>query len=112
MTIPLATLVLTFLAGLLGGNAFPHFVGGITKQEYPNVFGNGPGTNLVFGWVGLVIASVLVYYADVQQFALGSLLIGSAGVLVMSLFHARVGAFGKRSPSNNQRTLVTQNDRG
>ena len=101
MTISLETVVLAFLSGVIGGNAFPHFVRGITREAYPNVFGNGPVTNVVTGWAGLVIAAALAYYANFQHNPLESLLIGSLGVLLMGLFHARVGAFGRSGLRRN-----------
>ena len=47
-------IILSFLGGVMGGNAFPHFVRGITKRRYPTRLGNGPVTNVVAGWAGLV----------------------------------------------------------
>jgi hypothetical protein len=41
------TLLLAFIGGVLGGNAIPHFIRGITRQRYPNVWGGGP--NVVAG---------------------------------------------------------------
>jgi hypothetical protein len=35
------TLLLAFIGGVLGGNAIPHFIRGITRQRYPNVWGGG-----------------------------------------------------------------------
>jgi hypothetical protein len=51
-------IILSFLGGVMGGNAFPHFARGITKKPYPNRLGNGPITNLVAGWAGLVLAAL------------------------------------------------------
>jgi hypothetical protein len=44
----------------MGGNAIPHFVKRITKENYPTVFGNSPVPNLLAGWAGLVITALLV----------------------------------------------------
>ncbi|TVT52480.1 hypothetical protein FNH05_12895 [Amycolatopsis rhizosphaerae] len=88
-----------FLAGVLAGNAFPHFVRGITRRRYPSVMGNGPVPNFVAGWASLVVAGLLGYWAGpVQHPALlfGSL---SSGVLVIGLFHAGPGAFGRKEPA-------------
>jgi hypothetical protein len=43
------TLLLAFIGGVLGGNAIPHFIRGITRQRYPNVWGGGPVPNVVAG---------------------------------------------------------------
>jgi hypothetical protein len=44
----------------MGGNAISHFVKGLTKENYPTVFGNSPVPNLLAGWAGLVVTAVLV----------------------------------------------------
>jgi hypothetical protein len=90
------TALLTFLAGILGGNAIPHFVKGITRERYPTVFGASPVVNLVVGWTGLVVAALLLKTADVGAHAIAAALTGSLGLLVMGLFHAGPGAFGRR----------------
>ena len=43
------TILLSLLAGAMSANATPHFVKGITKEPYPNVFGGSPVSNLVAG---------------------------------------------------------------
>jgi hypothetical protein len=57
------TIVFSFLAGILGGNALPHFIKGITREGYPNVLGGSPVVNLVAGWAGLVITALLAHWA-------------------------------------------------
>ena len=89
------TALLTFLAGILGGNAIPHFVKGITKERYPTVFGASPIVNLVAGWTGLVAAALLLHAAGVDTHAGVAAIAGPLGVLVMGLFHAGPGAFGR-----------------
>jgi hypothetical protein len=89
------TIGLAFLAGVLGGNAVPHFVKGITKETYPTVFGSSPVVNLLAGWSGLVFAALCVAGAHVGRhpgWAVGS---GALGVLLLGLFHARIGAVGR-----------------
>ncbi len=56
-------LLLWTLIGVLGGNAVPHFVKGITKERYPCVLGNGPVPNFVAGWLGFVLTLLLVRLA-------------------------------------------------
>jgi hypothetical protein len=72
-----------------------HFVKGITKETYPCVLGNSPVPNLIAGWAGLVIAAVFAGYADYQHYALQTLLAGAIGALLIGLFHAAIGAFGR-----------------
>ncbi|MFV2171979.1 hypothetical protein ACFHW2_15510 [Actinomadura sp. LOL_016] len=44
-----SAIVLGLLGGVMGGNAVPHFVRGITRRSYPCALGNGPIPNLVAG---------------------------------------------------------------
>jgi hypothetical protein len=90
------TLVLGFVGGMLGGNAVPHFVRGITKQRYPNLWGGGPIPNVVAGWGGLVLAAVLLHAAFAAREPLWPFCAMALGVLLMGLFHAGPGAFGRR----------------
>ena len=91
------TIILSFLAGVMGGNAIPHFVKGITKENYPNVLGNSPVPNFLAGWAGLVLTALLVYWADVARNPGWSFVAGALGVLLIGLFHAWHGAFGRKS---------------
>ena len=90
------TALLTFVAGVLGANAIPHFVKGITRERYPTVFGASPVVNLLVGWTGLVVAALLLHVAGVDAHAGAAAIAGSLGVLVMGLFHAGPGAFGRK----------------
>ncbi|MDN3354322.1 hypothetical protein [Actinomadura sp. DC4] len=89
------TIVLSLLGGVSAGNAFPHFVHGITKKRYPNVTGNGPVPNLVAGWAGLVIAALLLHWAHVLRHPEAAFGAAAVGVLLIGLFHAGPGAFGR-----------------
>jgi hypothetical protein len=91
------TVMLSFLAGVMGGNAIPHFVKGITKEPYPNLLGNSPVPNLVAGWSALIITVVLVDTAKVESYPVWAFLSGALGVLLIGLFHAWHGAFGRKS---------------
>lgn len=93
----LSDVILIFLAGVFGANAVPHFVKGITKESYPCVFGNTSVPNLLAGWAGFIVTVLLVYLADVKHYFFASLISGSLGVLLIGLFHAKIGAFGKSS---------------
>jgi hypothetical protein len=89
------SLILDFLAGVFGANGVPHFVKGITKETYPCVLGNSPVPNLIAGWASIVIAAVFAGYADREHYALPVMLAGAVGALLIGLFHAAIGAFGR-----------------
>jgi multisubunit Na+/H+ antiporter MnhB subunit len=93
------TMVLSFFAGVFGGNAVPHFVKGITKEPYPNLFGNSPVPNLIAGWLALVLTALLVHWARLESAPAGAFVTGALGVLAIGLFHAWHGAFGKKEPA-------------
>ena len=88
-------IILSFLGGVMAGNAFPHFVRGITKRRYPSRLGNGPVTNVVAGWAGLVVAALLLSWAHVGQHPVWAFGAAAVGVLLIGLFHAGPGAFGR-----------------
>jgi hypothetical protein len=90
------TVFLAFLAALVAGNGIPHFVKGITKESYPMIFSNMPIPNLIVGWLSFVIASVLVYFAKVSHYPLAAAMAAATGLLLIGLFHAGPGAFGKK----------------
>ncbi len=91
----LVKIVLSFLAGVFGGNALPHFVKGIMHESYPNVFGGSPVSNFLAGWFGLVATAGLLYFAHPASHPFASFAAAAVGVLVMGLFHAGHGAFGR-----------------
>lgn len=90
-------ILLGLLGGLLAGNALPHFVRGITRRDYPCAFGNGPIPNLVAGWSGFVLAALVLWWADLPAHPVAAFASVSAGVLLIGLFHAGPGAFGRRT---------------
>ncbi len=89
------SVVLSFLVGVLAGNGIPHFVRGITKERYPCMLGNSPVPNFLAGWIPFVLAGVLAQYIDLQHFHAATLIVGVIGLLLIGLFHAGVGAFGR-----------------
>jgi hypothetical protein len=91
------TAIIAFLAGIFGANGVPHFVRGITKESYPCVLGNSPIPNLIGGWGSFVVAVTILYWANVREYPLSSRVSAALGVLLMGLFHAGGGAFGRRS---------------
>jgi hypothetical protein len=84
------------LVGVLFGNGVPHFVRGITKQNYPCMLGNGPVPNLIAGWLSFVLAGVLARWIDFDTQRDILLMAASLGVLAIGLFHAGIGAFGRK----------------
>lgn len=89
------SIALGLLAGLFIANGIPHFVKGITHDRYPTVFGSGPVVNLVAGWSGIVIGTLLLVAADLPAEPVAGGAAVAVGVLLMGLFHAAAGAFGK-----------------
>src|SRR5258708_38262780 len=91
------TIILSFFAGLMGGNAIPHFVKGITKETYPNMLGNSPVPNLEADWTALVITSLLINRARVVRYHEWGFVFITLGVLLIGLLHAWIGAFGRNA---------------
>lgn len=89
-------LFLWLLIGILGGNAIPHFLKGITKERYPCVLGNGPVPNFIAGWAGLVLTSFLVRLALNGRVSDADFIVGFVGLLLIGLFHSAIGAFGRK----------------
>lgn len=96
----LPTVLLSVLSGVIGGNALPHFLRGITRRRYPSALGNGPVPNLVAGWVGLVLAALLLAWAHPAGHPAWSFGAAAVGVLLIGLFHAGPGAFGRPEPAS------------
>ncbi|MFF0339898.1 hypothetical protein [Kribbella sp. NPDC004875] len=86
-------ILLTFLAGLMGTNGIPHFVLGITGREFPNVTGNSAVNNALGGLAAFLIAGVLLAVARLGDHPWPALIAGAVGVVAMTIFHARRGAY-------------------
>ncbi|MGI8328381.1 hypothetical protein ACRYCC_00345 [Actinomadura scrupuli] len=86
-----------FLAGVFGANAVPHFVKGITKEPFPTPFGPSPVVNVIGGWAMFLLAGSLLYWAHADRDPGAVAASGALGVLLMALFHASIGAFGRRA---------------
>ncbi len=95
--------ILVYLAHFFGGvflaNGIPHFVSGVCGKPFRTPFvrmsagGNSPTTNVVWGWLNLLVAYLL--FLDVGPRYLGSLpdtVASAAGVLLTGLFLARIFA--------------------
>jgi len=89
------TLVLSFVAGVLGANGTPHFVKGIVREQFPSALGNTPPANLVAGWAMYVGTAVALAYAHPTHHPAAAIIAAALGVLPMGLFHATFGAFGQ-----------------
>lgn len=87
------TMVLAFLAGVLGVNAFPHFAKGMMGEEFPNVLGNAPVRNALAGASGLIMAVALGYWADLPAHWWPGFAALCVGGLIMTVFHGMRGAF-------------------
>ena len=92
--------LLMFVVGLFGANGVPHFVKGITRSPYPMVFSNRPVPNLVAGWASLVVAGLIWMAARPESVPVPAFVGCAIGVLLMGLFHAGPGAFGRKDSSN------------
>lgn len=90
------TMALALLGGVIAGNGLPHFLRGITRRRYPCAFGNGPIPNFVSGWAGLVLGAVVLASAHLDRHPAPSAVGVGIGVLLIGLFHAGPGAFGRR----------------
>jgi hypothetical protein len=88
-------IVFSFLGGVLAANGYPHFTRGITRKRYPSALGNGPLPNFVAGWVLFVLAALLFYLAHPARHPGWAFGAAAVGVLLMGLFHAGPGAFGR-----------------
>ncbi|HEY3559234.1 MAG TPA: hypothetical protein VGL05_17305 [Kribbella sp.] len=86
-------ILLAFLAGLMALNGVPHFVTGITGHEFPNLTGNSATNNAVGGLAAFAIAAALLATAHVGEHPWAALIAGASGAVVMTVFHARRGAY-------------------
>jgi len=89
-------LLLWLFIGILGGNAIPHLVKGITKESYPCALGNGPVPNFIGGWLSFVLALGLAHLALKSRASDLDLIVGLIGLLLIGLFHSGIGAFGRK----------------
>lgn len=91
-----------FASGLFGANALPHFVSGITRSSYPMIFSNRPVPNLLAGWTSFVIAGLFWMAARPESYPVPAFIACAIGVLLMGLFHACPGAFGRKNADRDQ----------
>jgi hypothetical protein len=91
-----STLILSFIAGVFAANGTPHFIKGITKEQFPSVFGTSPTVNLIAGWTMYVLTAILLAAAHPSHHPTATLTATATGALLMGLFHATIGAFGQK----------------
>ncbi|HET6504877.1 MAG TPA: hypothetical protein VFG87_29350 [Amycolatopsis sp.] len=101
---PWLAIVLGFLGGLMAVNSLPHFIKGILHESFPMQFGNTPIRNAIAGFVGLVVAGVLLYFANIPAHSGAALIAMAIGGLLSALFHANGGAY--RVGEKNARKAV------
>ncbi|MGC1778627.1 MAG: hypothetical protein WBB34_11815 [Xanthobacteraceae bacterium] len=90
-----------FFVGVFLANGVPHFVQGVCGNKFQSPFASPPGVgessaivNVIWGWINLVIAGVLVFAAFPQlPPPIGGGVAGALGALAISLVLA--GHFGK-----------------
>jgi|SRR5579859_8061380 len=100
-----ATIILSFLAGLLGANGVPHYLTGVTGAEHPSPFGASALVNLIEGWVAFIIGGVLWYFAWAQNYPVLAFAFGALGVLVIGFVHTQVW---RKNPEFYKRILPQQ----
>jgi hypothetical protein len=97
----LEAIILGFVAGVFGGNGIPHFFRGITRRSYPMVFSAKPVPNLVVGWIALTLTPLFFLPKSVHEHYVATYCSGMVGLLLIGLFHAGPGAFGKTQSDSN-----------
>lgn len=65
------------------------------QEAVPSGLGNGPVVNVIAGWAGLVLAALLLYWSHGSRHPAWSFAFAALGVLLIGLFHAGPGAFGR-----------------
>ena len=84
------TVVLGFVAGFFAGNGIPYYIAGSTGSGVsPSPFRQTPVTNVIVGWIALVIAGVAWMFTDTHAHPLPTYAAAAVGVLAVGLIHAR-----------------------
>lgn len=93
--------VFSFIAGLFAANGLPHFISGITGKKFQTPFGNtSPVVNVIWGWINLVVALVLVHYAHPWAHIYRATACFFAAVLVMAIILSYVWNMPSKSKSD------------
>lgn len=89
-----------FFAGAFLANSVPHLVQGLSGNRFQSPFASPPGvgessaiTNVVWGWLNIVIGGVLLFYFFLLPARIGELIVTALGALVSGLWLAK--HFGK-----------------
>ncbi len=85
-----------FIFGVLFGNGIPHFVRGMTRENYPSLLGSSPIANLLEGWICWMLAALLATWARLWPPTLDVWAVAGIGLLLIGLFHALGLAPGRR----------------
>ncbi len=93
--------IYSFIAGLFGANGIPHFIKGITGQKHQTPFGRPSSAiiNVLWGWINLVVAGLLIFFGNVHAHLLRSFTLVAVGALLMALLLAYTWS---KHPENNQ----------
>jgi len=91
--------VLYFISGLFAANGVPHFIKGITGQQYQTPFGQPSGAfaNVVWGSASFVIAWLLWHYVGLHRSLNHTVryeIAFGVGVFVMALLLASLAGRG------------------
>ncbi|MGW1743905.1 hypothetical protein ACWCPQ_34495 [Nocardia sp. NPDC001965] len=89
----LSTVALSLAVGIFGVNAVPHFVKGMTGEEFPNLTGNAPVRNSVAGFSGMLLTALIAYWADIPSHPWAAAVSIGIGGLAMAVFHGLGGAY-------------------
>ena len=81
-----------FFAGVFLANAIPHFVQGVSGNQFPSPFANPPGkglssptVNVLWGLGNFVVGYLLLRFGKVSHERRWNLLVLFAGVVTMSI---------------------------
>ncbi|MFI0372482.1 hypothetical protein ACH35V_31850 [Actinomadura sp. 1N219] len=87
------TMALCLFAGLMGTNALPHLIKGLSGEEFPTVLGNSPVRNALAGVTGILLAALAALWADLPGHPWAAAVSAVIGAYAMAAFHGLRGAF-------------------
>ena len=88
-----------FLAGVIGANGVPYFIKGVMGKSNHTPLGKSSSAyiNVVWGWLNLVVASLLLYYSHFHQHLLRAFASVAVGALLSGLLLASIWAKAQKS---------------